>query len=128
MRFVVAAAVVVLAALGAAGWREHWPLALFGHANSPAPADAVRAVANLVSRSPATVRDSLAAVYSAQVNSSVLAPAGTQIAVQPGTWQQHGADASLRAVVTLPGRTPETEVVYLVREEGLWRVQFTSAP
>lgn len=124
----VTAAVVVLAALAAAGWREHWPPALFGRANSPAPADAVRVVANLVSRSPAAVRDSLAAVYAAQVNSSVLAPAGTRIAVQPGTWQQHGTDASLRAVVTLPGRAPVTEVIYLVREEGQWRVLFTGAP
>jgi hypothetical protein len=124
----VAAAVVVLAALAVTGWREHWPAALFGRASSQAPADATRAVANLVSRSPATVRDSLAAVYSAQVNSGVLAPAGTRIRVQPGTWQQHSTDASLRALVTVPGRAPVTEVVYLVREEGRWRVLFTDAP
>ncbi|MGH3222220.1 MAG: hypothetical protein ACRDPY_26595 [Streptosporangiaceae bacterium] len=73
------------------------------------------------------MRDSLAGVYSAQVDSSVVAPAGTRIAVQPGTWQQHGTDASLRAVVTVPGRAAVTEVVYLVREEGRWRVLFTGA-
>src|SRR5580704_4618710 len=64
---VTGAAVVALAALAAIGWREHWPPALFGPANAQArttgvvhgvPAAAVRVVANLVSRNPATVRGS----------------------------------------------------------------------
>jgi len=133
----LAAVVVVLGGLAATGWREHWPPALFGPASSHArtaavahgaPAVAIRAVANLVSRSPATVRDSLAAIYSTQVNAAALAPAGTKIRVLPGTWQQHGTDGSLLALVTVPGRAPVTEVVYLVQEEGRWRVLFTGAP
>jgi hypothetical protein len=133
----LAAATLVLGGLAVAGWREHWPPALFGPANSHArtaavvhgaPAEAITAVAKLVSRSPATVRDSLAAIYSAQVNAAALAPAGTRIRVLPGTWRQHGSDASLLALVIVPGRAPVTEVVYLVQEEGRWRVQFTGAP
>jgi hypothetical protein len=92
------------------------------------PAEAVTVVENLASRDPATVRDSLALSYSTQVNTAVLAPAGTQIRVQSGTWQQHGDEARLRAVVTVPGQTPVTEVVYLVREVGRWRVLFTDVP
>jgi hypothetical protein len=138
---VLAAAVVVFAALVVTGWREHWPPAVFGPANSSArttsasaavihgvPADAARVVTNLASRDPAVVRGSLAAGYSAQVNVAALAPAGTRIRVQPGTWQQRGDAASLRASVTVPGRAPVSEVVYLVREEGQWRIVFTDAP
>lgn len=131
--------VVVLAGLAVAGWREHWPAAVFGRGSSgPAqgsvaevkdvPGEAASAVVNLVSRSPSVVRNSLATIYAAQVNAAVLAPAGTRIRVQPGTWQQRGTYASLRALVTAPGRAPVTEVVYLVREEGRWRVLFTDAP
>jgi hypothetical protein len=128
--------VIVLAALAGIGWREHWPPALFGRANSPAqaaattgiPAGAVSAVANLGSRNPVTVRKSLAAAYWAQVNTATVAPAGTRVRVQPGTWQQQGSYAALRARVTVPGQAPVTEVVYLVREEGRWRVLFTDAP
>jgi hypothetical protein len=134
---VTGAAVVALAALAAIGWREHWPPALFGPANAQArttgvvhgvPVAAVRVVANLVSRNPATVRGSLAAIYSAQVNTAVLAPAGTRIRVQPSTWLQRGSDASLRALVTVPGRATVAEVVYLMQEEGRWRVLFTDVP
>jgi len=74
------------------------------------------------------VRDSLALSYSTQVNTAVLAPAGTQIRVQPGTWQQQGDEARLRAAVTVPGQRPVTEVVYLIREDGRWRVLFTDVP
>src|SRR5450432_2959418 len=84
----LAVATLVLGGLAVAGWREHWPPALVGPANSHArtaavvhgaPVEAITAVAKLVSRSPATVRDSLAAIYSAQVNAAALAPAGTRI-------------------------------------------------
>ena len=85
------------------------------------------AVANLASRNPAKVRNSLVTAYSAQVNAATVAPAGTRIRVQPGTWQQRGTYASLQALVTVPGQAPVTEVVYLVREEGQWRVLFTDA-
>jgi hypothetical protein len=57
-----------------------------------------------------------------QVKSGALAPPGTQILVQPGTWQQHGDEARLRAVVTVPHHKPVSELVYLVREDGQWRV------
>jgi hypothetical protein len=86
------------------------------------------AVVSLGSRNPVKVRKSLAAVYSAQVNTATVAPAGTQVRVQPGTWQQRGAYARLRALVTVPGQEPATEVIYLVREEGRWRVLLTGAP
>jgi hypothetical protein len=130
-------AVVVLSGLAAAGWRAHWPQALFGPTKSQAqtaaasagmPADAMSAVANLASRNPVKVRNSLAATYSTQVNAATVAPVGTRIRLQPGTWQQRGTYASLRALVTVPGQVPVTEVIYLVREVGRWRVLFTDAP
>jgi hypothetical protein len=131
--------VILLAALAVTSWIEQWPPAVFGSANPVAraasksitrdvPVSAMKVVANLASRDTASVRNSLAVIYSEQVNTAVLAPAGTRIRVQPGTWQQDGADASLRALVSVPGRAPVTEVVYLVREEGRWRVLFTDAP
>jgi hypothetical protein len=132
-----AAAVVVLAALAVAGWRAHWPPALFGPAKSQAqtaaattgaPADAMSVVANLASQNPVKVRNSLVAAYSTQVNAATMAPAGTRIRAQPGTWQQRGIHASLHALVTVPGQRPVTEMVYLIREEGRWRVLFTDAP
>jgi hypothetical protein len=83
---------------------------------------------NLVSRDPATVRTALASANMGQSNLAVLAPAGTRIRVQPGTWQQHGDEAKLRAVVTVPHQARVTEVVYLIREGGQWHVLFTDAP
>jgi hypothetical protein len=71
---------------------------------------------------------SLAAVYSAQVNAATVAPTGTRVRVQSGTWQQRGPYARLRALVTVPGQESVTEVVYLVREGGRWKVLFTGAP
>lgn len=97
-------------------------------APGPVPAAAARVATNVVSRDPATVRNSLAFIYSTQVNAAALAPTGTQMRVQPGTWQQNGDEARLRAVVTVPHRKPVTEVIYLVREEGQWRVLFIDAP
>lgn len=126
---------VLVAALVATGWKEHWPSAVFGAANSSAqaaiyraPVGALEVVANLVSRNPATVRESLASVYAAQAGAAALAPAGTRIRVQSGSWRQQGADGSLRAWVTIPGGRPAATTVYLVREEGRWRVLFTGAP
>jgi hypothetical protein len=83
---------------------------------------------SLVSRNPAAVRTALASASTGQNNLAVLAPAGTRIRVQPGTWQEHGDMARLRAVVTMPHKAPVTEVVYLIREGGQWRVLFTGAP
>lgn len=133
-----AAGVVVLAGLAVGGWRAHWPAAVFGAANSKAPAavavargvpaGAVHVVTDLSSRDLATVRGALAASYAGRVSAASLAPAGTRIQVQPGTWRQRGPAASVRAAVTVPGRAPVTEVVYLVREEGQWRILFTGAP
>jgi hypothetical protein len=139
----LAAAVVVLGGLAVTGWREHWPPGVFGATRSATqgsgasrsaasihsvPPDATRVVTNLVSRDPAKVRNSLAKSYSAQVSSAVLAPAGTQVRVLPGTWRQRGSDASMSVSVTVPGRAPVTETVYLVREGGRWRILFTDAP
>jgi hypothetical protein len=135
--------VVVLGSLAVTGWQEHWPPGVFGAARSATqrsgdstsaasihrvPADATRVVTNLVSRDPAKVRNSLAGSFSAQVSSAALAPAGTRIRVLPGTWRQLGSDSSIRVSVTVPGRAPVTEVVYLVREGGRWRILFTDAP
>jgi hypothetical protein len=130
--------VVVLAGLVGAGRLERWPAAVFGQ-TGPAtgtesgsgvlvPADAARVVTNLMSRDTATVRESLATSYSAQVSPASLAPPGTMIRVQRGSWEQRGGNARLRAVVTMRGRAPVTEIVYLVREGGRWRVLFTGAP
>lgn len=121
----VAVAVVVL--VGAA-WLTHWPPGLFagssgGSGAAGAPSAAGRAVMDLASRDPATVRSALAAGY--DVSKSDLAPAGTSIRMEPGTWRQQGDDAAVLAVVTVPGRKPVTETVYLVRQEGQWRVLFT---
>jgi hypothetical protein len=130
--------VIVLAGLSGAGWLERWPAAVFGQKGPttgpefgpgvPVPADAARVVTNLTSRNAATVRESLATGYSAQVSPASLAPPGTVIRVQRGSWEQKGGDARLRAVVTMRGRAPVAEVVYLVREGGRWRVLFTGAP
>lgn len=140
-KVLTALVILALVALTVTGWRMHWPPGVFGAENSAsqntnassatvhrAPADAMKAVYNLASRNPATLRRALAADYSAQVNSAALAPIGTRIRVQPGSWRQHATAASVQVLVTVPGRTPVTEVVYLVREEGRWRVLFTSAP
>lgn len=122
---VVAAAAAALGCAACSGSSHSPPRSV---ASGPVPADAVRVVTNVVSRDPVILRDSLARSFSGQVNRVVLAPAGTQIRVLPGTWQRRGSEARLRAVVTIPGRAPVTEVVYLVREEGKWRVLFTDAP
>lgn len=129
-----AAGVLVLAALGVAGWMEHWPATLFGggsgagSVNDPAsasraPEGAAIAVANLASRDLATVRQSVATGY--QISAAALAPAGTRVLVQAGTWRQRGENASLRARVMMPGQAPVSELVYLVQQEGRWRVLFT---
>jgi hypothetical protein len=129
-----AAGVLVLAALGIAGWVGHWPATLFGGGSgaggvndsasvSRAPEGAVMAVANLASRDLAAVRRSVAAGY--QVSAAALAPAGMRVQVQAGTWRQRGENASLRARVMMPGQAPVSELVYLVRQEGRWRVLFT---
>jgi len=117
-------AVAVLGALAAAGWLAHWPSDVFGSPphDVSTPADAATAVTDLTSRNPATVRAALAADY--PVNAGNVAPAGTSIRVQPGTWRQHGDYATVHAVVTLPGRTPLAETVYFIREERRWHVLF----
>jgi hypothetical protein len=117
-------AVAVLGALVAAGWLAHWPPGVFGGAarGVSAPADAVTAVTDLASRNPAALRAALVAGY--PVNAGDLAPAGTSIRVQPGTWRQQGNYATVQAVVTLPGRAPLAETVYFFLEEGRWRVLF----
>lgn len=138
-RKTLASAAVTVAVLAAAlvvtGWKEHWPAAVFGAANSSAqaasyrvPAGALEAAANLVSRNLATVRKSLASVYAAQAGAAALAPAGTRIRVRPGSWRQQGVNGSLRMWVTMPGHRPVATTLYLVREEGRWRVLFTGAP
>jgi hypothetical protein len=125
-------AVAVLGALTLAGWLAHWPAGLFGGpargvgaggaAGAGAPAGAVAAVTGLASRNPAALRAALAAGY--PLSAGDLAPAGTSIRVQPGTWEQRGDYATVRAVVTLPGRARLAETVYFAREEGRWRVLF----
>jgi hypothetical protein len=133
-------AVAVLGALTLA----HWPAGLFGGpargasagrrypagaapastgpTGASAPAGAMAAVTGLASRNPAALRAALAAGY--PLSAGDLAPAGTSIRVQPGTWEQRGDYATVRAVVTLPGHAPLAETVYLAREEGRWRVLF----
>ena len=142
-------AVAVLGALALCGWLAHWPAGLFGgsargvsstraaapseasasaHPASTGPTDtsvpagAVAAVTDLTSRNPATLSAALAAGY--PVSADDVAPVGTIIRVQPGTWQQRGDYATVRAVVTLPGRAPLPETIYFIREEGRWRVLF----
>jgi len=113
----------VLGALAVAGWLAHWPSDVFGgSASASAPADAVIVVTDLTARNPATLRAALATGY--PVKAGDVAPAGTSIRVQPGTWRQQGDYAIVQAVVTLPGRAPLTETVYLVRREGRWLVLF----
>ena len=146
--------VAVLGALLLCGWLAHWPAGLFGgsargvstaraaassdapaSANrasaSPAstrpadtgmPAGAVAAVTGLTSRNPATLSAALAGGY--PVSADDVAPVGTTIRVQPGTWQQRGDYATVRAVVMLPGRAPLSETIYFIREEGRLRVLF----
>src|SRR5450631_4193880 len=135
-----AAIVVLAAALAVTGWREQWPRALFGAARSQAsgsqgsrpaapsgdaPVGAASAAAALASRDPAALRSALAQGYAVQVTAAALAPAGTRIRPELHTWVQRGDQASLRAVVMIPGRPPVTEVVYLTREGERWRVLFT---
>jgi hypothetical protein len=128
-------AVAVLGALVLAGWLAHWPSGVFAgspasgaavadtaSAGASAPAGAVAAVTGLTSRNPATLRAALAAGYS--VGSGDVAPAGTTIRLQQGTWRQQGDYATVRAVATLRGRSPLAETVYFAREEGRWRVLF----
>jgi hypothetical protein len=118
------AAVAVLGALAVAGWLAHWPSGVFGGSarSASAPADAVTAVTDLTSRDPATLRAVLATGY--PVNARDLAPAGTVIRVQPGTWQQQGDHATVQAAVTLPGRAPQAETIYFARKGGRWLVLF----
>ena len=80
------------------------------------------AVTGLISRNAATLSAALAVGYPVSVGD--VAPVGTTIRVQPGTWQQRGDYATVRAVVTLPGRAPLSETIYVIREEGRWRVLF----
>ena len=130
-----------------AGWLTHWPSGVFGGSarsvsvggatassvasastgptSASAPADALAAVNGLTSRNPAVLSAALAAGY--PVSAGDVAPAGTTIRVQPGTWQQRGNYATVRAVVTLPGRAPLSETVYFVRGEGRWRVLFADS-
>jgi hypothetical protein len=68
------------------------------------------------------LRAALVAGYPVQAGD--VAPAGTTIRVQPGTWRQQGDNAIMQAAVTLPGHAPLTETVYLLREEGRWLVLF----
>lgn len=116
-------AVAVLGALAVVGWLAHWPSGVFGGSGSvSAPAGAVTAVTGLASRDPAALRAALAVGF--PVSAGDVAPAGTSIRVQSGTWQQRGEYATVRAVVTLPGRAPLAETVYFVLEGGRWRVLF----
>ena len=116
-------AVAVLGALAVAGWLAHWPSGVFGgSASASAPAEAVTAVTDLTARNPATLRAALAAGY--PVTAGDVAPAGTSIRVQPGTWRQQGDYATVQAVVALPGRPPLAETIYFVRKEGRWLVLF----
>jgi membrane-associated phospholipid phosphatase len=116
-------AVAVLGALAVAGWLAHWPSDVFGgSASASAPAGAVTSVTDLTARNPATLRAALVTGY--PIKAGDVAPAGTSIRVQPGTWRQQGDYAIVQAVLTLPGRAPLTETVYLVREEGRWLVLF----
>jgi hypothetical protein len=120
----VVAAVVILGSLAVVGWLARWPAGVFGGSARPvsAPAGAVTAVTNLTSRNPGALRAALAAGY--PVSPGDAAPAGTTIRVRLGTWEQRGDYATVRAVVTLPGRAPLAETVYFAREEGRWRVLF----
>jgi hypothetical protein len=121
------AAVAVLGALAVAGWVAHWPSGVFGGSTrgASAPADAVTAVTGLTARNTAALRAALAADY--PVNAGDLAPAGTSIRVQPGTWQQQGGYATVQAVATLPGRAPLAETIYFARKGGRWLVLFADA-
>lgn len=119
------AVAAVSVALGCAACSNSLHKELKTPASGPVPAAAAKVVTHLVSQDPATVRDSLAYSYSTQIGATVLAPAGTRILVQPGTWQQSGDEARLRAIVAMPHRKSVTEIVYLVREDGQWRILFT---
>lgn len=117
-------AVAVLGALALVGWLAHWPPGVFGTSAraASAPAGAVTAVADLTSRNPAAVRAALAAGF--PLRAGDVAPAGTSIRMQPGTWQQRGEYATVQAEVTMPGRAPQAETIYFAREGGRWRVLF----
>jgi cytoskeletal protein RodZ len=147
-------AVAVLGALALCGWLAHWPASLFsgsvrdvstaraaapseapasanpasanpastGPTDTSVPAGAEAAVTGLISQNPTTLSAALAVGY--PVSADDVAPVGTTIRVQPGTWQQRGDYATVRAVVTLPGRAPLSETIYFIREEGRWRVLF----
>ncbi len=89
------------------------------------PPDAAKAVSDVVSQDPAAVRSALAGSLAQLTPDGALAPNGTRIDVQPGSWQQTGDFATLTAVVTVPQQAPVTVLFHLVKEEGRWRVLMT---
>jgi hypothetical protein len=120
--------VAALLAVGAAACTSTSPNPPKATAPDNAPSAAVKVVSDALSRDLAVVRNTLVPQLASRVNASTLAPAGTRVVVQPHSWRQYGDDASLRAIVTVPRHPAVTEVFYLIREEGKWRILFTDAP
>ncbi|QRP42785.1 hypothetical protein [Amycolatopsis sp. FDAARGOS 1241] len=90
-----------------------------------APPQAVQAAQGLVSHDVTAVRASVTDLLATSLTPDDLAPAGTVLTVDKGTWKEDGNDASLQATVALPQQAPARVVVYLTRENGQWRVLST---
>lgn len=82
------------------------------------PNEATKLAANLVSADPASYR-------SAWYDTTAVpptAPIGTKLVIDAGTFQSQANAGKVNAVITLPGKSPETWQLFLLRKDDLWTV------
>lgn len=86
------------------------------------PVQAAQAARGVVSQNLDVVRRSVASLYASHISAASLARPTVALKVTPGSWSQSGNHAMLEATVTRRGYPSRQVRIFLVREQGRWRV------
>jgi hypothetical protein len=89
----------------------------------PVPAQAAQAARDVVSGDDGRMRAALSpALHEVLPGPDAIAPAGSTVELDAGSWYQQGTHAAATGTLTTPGRAPHRVAVGFVSVDDRWRV------